>query len=244
MAVDFNGTTHRGTLPSASVGGDEGSVAMWAAPDFASTSTSEIGFFDMTTKRTFLYKTTGSGGVGFYFDGRERIFTGCTWTTSALTHFVGQWKKSTDTLELYINGALQSSSGISGVWGATAVNTFELASDSSGGRLFDGDMAELATYNRLLTANEITALSVGMSPLLVAPDARLGHWRLLADGRPYWGSTPITWIAQPPASLHPRIFVPGLPSFSQRTIAVGQPTIARYHSIPYGGAHGARLGGR
>ena len=84
--------------------------------------------------------------------------------------------------DAHINGAgsFTYGNGNVPVFGATNHFTIGTVWDSAN-RPFDGYIAHVAIWNRVLTAQEITDLSAGSSPLTAASSGLLRYWPLTAD---------------------------------------------------------------
>jgi len=78
---------------------------------------------------------------------------------------------------------------------------------------FSGRLGEWGLWSVSLTANEVTALARGASPLLVRPESLVAYWPLFGRASPEpdrIGSYPLT-LSGTAQSAHPRIILPGRP---------------------------------
>ena len=77
---------------------------------------------------------------------------------------------------------------------------------------FDGDIAEAAVWNIALSDAEVLALSKGLSPLLMHPEALVAYWPLIGNNSPEnnlrSNSATMSIVGSLSKSVHPPIFMP------------------------------------
>jgi hypothetical protein len=80
------------------------------------------------------------------------------------------------------------------------------------GRAWDGDIADAAIWNIALSDADVLALSKGVSPLLMHPEALVAYWPLIGNNSPEnnfkSNANAGTVIGTLTKSVHPRIFMP------------------------------------
>lgn len=166
-----------------------------------------------------FYTTSNSGGVlqiGSGFSGGTANFYSTTQLPSgasvAWTHVAATWDGSgpaQSAFGLWIAGA---SSGLVSTASATGTKLDDSGIDlwignrSAGSRAIDGQIAEVAFWNALLTPAEIAALSKGFSPSHIRPTAMRFHAPLVRDFRPLQQNAAIASSGVTVAP-HPRIIL-------------------------------------
>jgi len=110
-------------------------------------------------------------------------------------HVVATWENdgspNVGDVKLYVGGSLEtnSSTNTNGINTNTSQN-FWIGGESFGSRYFDGEIDDVAVWNRVLTATEIASLAAGTAPTAiptVAPNAAL-HYDAAQDTSPTNGS--------------------------------------------------------
>ena len=116
--------------------------------------------------------------------------------TSTWFHMVAQ-VLANNSHELFVDGSSVGSATAGGYTsdiasadtlyiGHVGVTSGHGISGLQGNKTVDGGIAEVAIWDIQLTANQISALAAGFSPLLIRPDKLLGYWPL---GGPYAHAT-------------------------------------------------------
>lgn len=170
MARDFNGSSDISyTLAASQTGHSQITVAAWVYPD----STAQYG-------RHFHQE----GGAGFNmnmeFDDGWGWVVGHGWSTTdgkwsiakpstgAWVHIghTYDWTSTTNDPIIYQNGVSQTiTERVTPAGSAVNSNTgFWIGSEAGASQFFDGRIAELAIWNRILTADEMAALADGFAP--------------------------------------------------------------------------------
>lgn len=176
---------------------------------------------------------TGGGGFGRVFDDGLVAFDLSPRSTPSRLDFRsvwsgadGEWTISQPSLDVWhthaitynsanaannpawvVDGSSQTvtrATSPSGSPGSGAVS-IDIGNTSAGTRNWDGMIADLAWYNRILTADEIAAYMAGYSSRVISAGLLLRH-DLLRDAHSQWnGTTTLTGTAVQP---HPRIIMP------------------------------------
>lgn len=192
------------TFPITAINVAEGSFCCWFAADFAPDGTTEYGFLDVDTLVARLSKTTTTNKVRWEVDGRYNTFT-CTsaWTSGSWAHVACLYKKTGNILRVFINGTELVGGTAAGSWGADSpLTNITLGAYVTPSNYFDGDLAELAIYNRMLTYGEIQLLAKGWVPSVVGVDGLTLYAPLLHDALDDFGNHG-TVLGGPAASVHP-----------------------------------------
>lgn len=233
MAYTFNDATpdffyenaiHLGAYPATvsawayphDVGGDR---TIWAEGDTASSTRYVAMLFDSGGE---LKAWLRDGGT------RYEPITVNTATTNAWNHCCAVYKNATDQ-RVYLNGDTanrgQNTTNInwSGNVDDTAIGVLRISINYGG---FDGELAHVAAWNAELDEDEVVALSMGFSPLLVRPGSLVYYFPMLRDINDVMGTSTMT--ADPgggfPAvngDVAPAIFYPTTPQIG--LAAAGAP---------------------
>jgi hypothetical protein len=209
MAFDLNGTNQQLQVPTAqAVNLDTGTLTAWVAPDFAFDSGDRF-FFDGTAVRHAAFKMFNAGRVAIFIDGYQTTFDITSWTLGEWQHWAFAYNKTGNVAKAYRDGVELTPNTPTGTWGSSELSgTWTIGARRDNLRYYDGDFSDVATYDRVLTAEEIAALAKGVSPLAVARSSLICYWPLTRDGRPAYGSTAATLINSPPVSDGPRLYRP------------------------------------
>ena len=180
-AFDLGGTNDYVTAPQAIAEAiaDEGAFAGWYRLDTLPAETTLRNFFRADqggSNRLRLVKSATTNLIQLY--NNARVLT-CTatglWTAGQWVCIIAHWKKSTDTMEVYLNGTDISGSK-TGTWGSEAISSVLGIGGHSAGNLLDGALGRIHVLSRLLTAGEIASFSDGRHAREVAPDAWVESW--------------------------------------------------------------------
>lgn len=214
MSYDLNGTSQYftfnsvGTVPlnTLTVGG-------WFAPDFDPSGTTVYRFWDFSAARYRLLKSATTNIIQVFADSRTNILTATgKWIAGEWHYFLVTINKATDTLDLYIDGELLTASK-SGTWGSTAVSgNARIGADYTAASFFDGKVALMSIWNRVLSLPEIQDLSRGSQPGWVAPSGLVALWPLAKDYVQTFGPT-LTATDAPTVAAHPKEIKTSLSAF-------------------------------
>lgn len=172
MAYDLNGSNQAisYTLNANQTSLTQISIAAWLYPDSVSQYKRHFHLGAGYPNGNLLVQM--DDGWGWVF-GAKRSTTDGAWsipkpsTGAWLNHIVTyDWSSTANDPVIYINGASQSITERSTPNG-TPVNTstaLYLGSEANGGQYWDGRIAEVAIWNRILTTDEATAIGKGFSP--------------------------------------------------------------------------------
>lgn len=170
--------------------------------------------------------------VDLSFQGNTALATD-TWY-----HLAASWDGNTGTdADLYVDGVEETyavSQQASGTRTSDAAVPFQLGTDDDGAAQFQGDMAEVAIWNVVLTAAEVTTLAAGYSPLFIRPHALVFY-------APLWGSATnepdlisgtVGTVTSLTKSVHPQMIYPAAPHIMTAPASVGGGTNPKG---PFGG---------
>ncbi len=161
-------------------------------------------------------------------------FTANTWF-----HACGVWASATDRRAFLDGGSkgTQSTSVTPAALDRTTIG-FLIGGSSPWGNGGTGDLAEVAIYNIALSDADVASLAVGVSPLLIHPEALVAYWPILGAYSPEnnlkSNTTTMAIQGTLTQSAHTRVFMP-----SQRRITVAQvaaPPPPSQGSLTRGGA--------
>ena len=164
-ALSFDGLNDRATGATSGMSRNAGTISFWARPDFAPTDSGSHGFFQTGLSVNATNWISGSKGFGadllFRFGSAT---SGCCtndlsipatglWTAGAWSHFAFVWDGSAHRLALFVDGVLAGQRTDATFDGPALAATIEFGI----GQLawFDGDLDEIALYNRALSDAEI-----------------------------------------------------------------------------------------
>lgn len=162
-----------------------GTITAWCAPDFLASTTTAYTFWSAATGDVRLQKDTTTMSLTAIVDGRTGTYTIPTsWTASTWHHFAMRYNKTeidgwpADNIDIFIDGVKLVGAAKSGSWGANTPGILHIGSLATPGTYFDGKIAEVATYNKILSDQQIGALASGKNPVTVAPDYLINYWPL------------------------------------------------------------------
>lgn len=133
------------------------------------------------------------------------IFTSGTWTHLAMT-----WSDPANTIELFASGSSigTRTSGLV-TYSAGTGYKHSVGNSSSGGADCRGDMCEYGLWSSILNAENISALSKGASPLLVAPSTLEVYLPMVGNASPETNQLgPAFTVTGATKADHPRIVYP------------------------------------
>lgn len=173
MARQGNGTTDRidYTNPGTIGGGTPCTIAMWIKPDTLDSREYFFSARDSGGDLTMLFEHFGSNQMQFATAQSGGIMTGSfsdvALTTGTWQHILVTWNSvNSSGIAIYRNGTNVTGGGVTdnGV-GPASNGTFSLFGRiSDDARNFDGGMAWVGVWNRVLAAHEITALANRFHP--------------------------------------------------------------------------------
>jgi hypothetical protein len=162
-------------------------------------------------------------------------------STGSWQHFCGthDLSSSSNSPILYIDGASQSlttRSAPSGTRSNTST-TFTIGRDTDGSQYWDGRLAEMAIWNRILNASEVAGLAKGLSPAFF-PNGLVFYTPLIGRNSPETDiKGGVTGTLTGTSNIaHPRIIYPARLQnsiFPGAAAAAGQPTIKRIATVPF-----------
>jgi len=166
--------------------------------------------------------------------------TSTGYSTNVWQHAAGVWASTTSrTAYLNAGGAVtDTSSQIFGAVSDTYISAVDLSVQWMSGRI-----AEAAIWNVALNATEILALSKGVHPLTVRPDAIAAYWPLFGLDSPEPDLSPATVAAtRYPLTLHGSVYANHAPVVFNRTrgiyliepSAVAAPTVRNLAALGVG----------
>jgi hypothetical protein len=138
-------------------------------------------------------------------------------SVSAATIGNGSWSHVAGTFNattnfVYLNGV--QATGAAARTAPVSVSDTYLGAEGAVGNYWSGDLAECAIWNVALTAADVAALALGVSPLFVRPDALIAYWPVSGQYAPepsvMLAAAALTVTGATPAA-HPRMFTPSGP---------------------------------
>jgi len=213
-----------------------GSSSLWFNPNFASSDSTNRYLIFTEGVNYNLYVNANAGTLVVQNDGLI--------TTFDYTHLQNTWQnlvfcynKSGSIQIVYINGVALTQSGSStGSWGSTALNNSDrlfIGNNNSTGNNFLGAVAEIATYNTVLTSAQVTELASGISPTATSGlSSIIGYWNFINPSQgtypPQFGLHEATIFGSSATGVHPPIFY--------RSVSKSYT-----HSVPFAPATGQRI---
>ena len=130
-----------------------------------------------------------------------------TWSHHCVTYDYGS---TSNDPNIYWDGSLQTETETStpaGTLGTDAAAPIRIGNNAGGNRVWNGDLAEWAVWNAILTQEEATALSKGVCPLLIRPESLVFYAPVFGNQSPepnlvHANSGTLTGTAA--SSRHPR----------------------------------------
>ena len=135
-----------------------------------------------------------------------------TFSTSTWHHVCGRWASSTSRIS-YMDGSPATENTTSRTPSGID-RTFVGIRDNAGGpntNAFNGYLAEFGVWDVALSADEISVLATGYSPLLVRPESLVAYFPLIGRNSPeidLAGAYGLTISGSLSAQPHPRIIMP------------------------------------
>src|SRR3954454_3745058 len=157
-ASDFDGTNGRvNSTYNPFANGGQITIEGWANRDTSTTDDSLFGGNGSAPPRLLI--SAGSNDVRFRpvpSNGAEQLWTNAWPGTGQWVHWAVVLSESTDTAELFINGASKGTRTVSQAY-ATTPGSFEAGASGSTNNPFDGRLDEVAVYEHGLSAARIAA---------------------------------------------------------------------------------------
>lgn len=180
-------------------------VAAWIKASARDTSGSEI----ISLGDSVIMRLGGSGQLdGIYYDGAyESLFSGTSVQTGVYVHCC--YSVSDGAQEIYTNGASRATATAAGAPAYTVgANTF-IGKHGNGGTNndMDGDIAELAVWNRVLSDDEVAILGADRFSPAFIPNGLIFYLPMIRDIKDLKAATSLT-INGTTVSDHPRIIYP------------------------------------
>jgi hypothetical protein len=219
-ARDFNGSTQFLDTGSAIVSAADFTISLWANRDAListteermiaisdASSTDEYGFYTLEVAGTdyIIFKAyDGSGHSGAY----------------TVSPPVGEWHhyvaiEDGDSRNVYYDGAAGTANNDTVTLTGLDETTIGCAQLSGGTNYhFNGQIAEVAIWNVILSASEITMLSLGVSPLFVRPQSLVSYWPIIGRTSPeidLVGGDGMVLNASPATAVHLAMAYPASP---------------------------------
>lgn len=137
-----------------------------------SANTTDFFRLDQTSSNTLRFRAVTSDAI-----------TANTWTTNAWNHFCGTHASSNTSRWVYLNNGtgVQNTTSRAPTVNRTGIGALVSSTRSL---FFEGRIAEVGVWNVILTAEERTALSQGISPLLIRPESLVAYWPTVGRASP------------------------------------------------------------
>jgi hypothetical protein len=214
MAMDLTSTSQYGQLGPDVVHFDVGTISFWGAPDFeAASTTPRYAMLDTTSYLHLEYywrKDLAANRFKVSFDARQHWFDFAenAWTVGSFAHFALSYNKTGPAFVMYINGTKAISDWGTGTWGTTSERSDTYFGNSQQyTTTFDGDVAELALWDTVLSDANVATLAAGTSADQVESGSLTGYWKLIDSGTATVGSD-MTIVGSPSWTTHPSISYP------------------------------------
>lgn len=220
MAFDFNGSSQDldYTLSSTQLGGTSESWSFWLYPDSVAQYRRPIHLGGTGGNRDRSFEMDDGWGFVFNFDFST---DGGAWSvakpsTGAWVHYVVTFDGSSTSNDplIYKNGVADTVTERVAPSGTLRNSRTDLTigSEAGGGQWWDGKIAQLAKYNRILTSGEVTNLYTDRySPLNFYGDGLLMCFEFKDDTKEYMTQQPGTGTS-PTIAADPYTFI--YPDFS------------------------------
>lgn len=166
-ALAFDGLNDRATSTTAGMSRNAGTIAFWARPGFEPSDSGSHGFFQTGLSVNATNWISSSKGFGADLLFRFGSSTGgcCTndlsvpaaglWSADNWTHFAFVWDAASSRLALFVDGVLAGERTNATFDGPALAATMEWGIGQQA--WFDGDLDEVALYDRALSDAEIAA---------------------------------------------------------------------------------------
>ncbi|MEO7720348.1 MAG: LamG-like jellyroll fold domain-containing protein [Pseudolysinimonas sp.] len=133
-------------------------------------------YLQLNTSNKFNFAQRGSDSTGAAL---AQVTSPATATLATWYYVAGVYNSSTSTIELFVNGVSQGTATSVAAWKATGSTTVGRAKWNSGNVDFvNGALDETRFYDRVLSADELTALAGAYSTRISATPGLLSYWRL------------------------------------------------------------------
>lgn len=212
-ARDFNGSSQYANVAAAPVSAEPATVAIWMRPAATNASIFALSVNASATSKMGV-GVTATGGAPF---AQCADTSGGTVGTAAgpggqlvvdqWAHVVGTFPSSTERI-VWLNGNPVATNTTSvTVSGLDRVLIGARVTSSAVGAYFNGDLAEAAVWNVVLTSSEIASLAAGAKPYRVRPSALVMYVPLIgASPENNWKGVGATLTNAPTTGSHPRVY--------------------------------------
>lgn len=131
-------------------------------------------FLGNTTKLGFYLETNAGTG--------SNIFTTTSVNDGRWHYFAATWNAATGAYQLYLNGSIEATGSRSGATIKNTQTTLTIGAYSNMTKYLDGNLANVAVWNRALTSDEINSIMWKRYDLLTAGESTgLVAWYALDD---------------------------------------------------------------
>jgi len=238
MARNFNGSTDRIDYASAfDTTGQAITISLWAQFDQPTPGSSSYMFNSASSgggPGLLLYVPAATNAIQFFRNGSGSqldkttttgLFTNTGWYHILATHDGVMTTHS--SVHIYINGTEPSyGGGTNGSSEVTSNSGFELGGRSSDdARNFDGRLAEIGVWNRVLAAGEIAALAARCAPSFF-PRTLKFYPNLIQSPNGAWGIARTGTLDGTTVVAHPPMRYPGLVQIASAAGGTPPPPVA------------------
>lgn len=219
MARDFDGSADYLTELISPISAYPCTLSCWVKPDAVSGGSNKylLSFGDTGSSTNyaaiFINQSTATLNLVHSSSGAAQVSSGPSISAGVWSHAAGLWS-SLNSRTSYLNGTAGTTNTVTKVW--PPINNVAIGAlrRSTLGAYTDGAIAEAAIYNVALSADEISVLAAGLSPLLVRPESLVAYWPLFGRGGAssdeedwaYAGA--LSQVSSPGVADHPRIIYP------------------------------------
>lgn len=191
-------------------------IALWARAPSIGTAGRFITIGNSSsavTLNNFVLSFTASGQVNAQAGDGTSANAQPTGVAVANTWFHGAGVFASATSRTpYFNGVAGSVNAVSRVPSGINRASIGVGDQSTVANPFTGDIAEVAIWNIALSAADLLALSKGVSPLLIHPEALVAYWPLIGNNSPEnnlkSNANTMAVIGSLSKSIHPSIYLP------------------------------------
>lgn len=230
MARNFNGTSDDLTLGSAVLSALPCTLAGWCRSALTADADTLISIGSSSTDTPFIQILIAQTIVQAQSrDDAGQLDNSCSgthgWSANTWHHIAGTFAAS--AREVFGDGSSIKSTATPSQ-GAFTLNQTGLGVTFRTGKTnhVDGDLAECAVWNVILSNAEIVAHAAGLSAALIRPWALVGYWKVLGRSSPeveYLSGANSMTVAGATVAEHPRIIYPSAPQIITAPAAAGDP---------------------
>lgn len=163
-----------------------------------------------TALNAFLLRQDATGHIQALADSAGSFSSSVTagTATNGAWAYAGAVFASSTSRTAYLNGTAATTDVVSITPGGTLANT-HIGAAFSPQNFYNGDIAEVAIWSIALSAADMSALALGVSPLLIHPEALVSYWSLLNNGIELIKHADVTLNNGPTVVAHPPVYNPG-----------------------------------